>query len=136
MPHRDERDRLDPDELLRLTRADGSGRGRLKVYLGMAAGVGKTVRMLDDARGMRAAGIDIAAGLVETHGRAETAAHIADLEVIPRRKVAYRDVVIESVSSGEGAHLLHRRASCEQGGDEIDLWFDVTLAELERPTDL
>src|SRR5437763_7122443 len=97
MPHRDERDRLDPDELLRLTRADGSGRGRLKVYLGMAAGVGKTVRMLDDARGMRAAGIDIAAGLVETHGRAETAARIADLEVIPRRKVAYRDVVIEEM---------------------------------------
>jgi len=97
MPHRDERDRLDPDELLRLTRADGSGRGRLKVYLGMAAGVGKTVRMLDDARGMRTAGVDIVAGLVETHGRAETAAHIADLEVIPRRKVAYRDVTIEEM---------------------------------------
>jgi two-component system, OmpR family, sensor histidine kinase KdpD len=94
---RDERDRLDPDELLRLTRADGSGRGRLKVYLGMAAGVGKTVRMLDDARGMRAAGVDIAAGLVETHGRAETAARIADLEVIPRRKVGYRDVTIEEM---------------------------------------
>jgi two-component system sensor histidine kinase KdpD len=94
---RDERDRLDPDELLRLTRADGSGRGRLKVYLGMAAGVGKTVRMLDDARGMRAAGVDIVAGLVETHGRAETAARIADLEVIPRRKVAYRDVTIEEM---------------------------------------
>jgi two-component system sensor histidine kinase KdpD len=94
---RDERDRLDPDELLRLTRANGSGRGRLKVYLGMAAGVGKTVRMLDDARGMRAAGIDIVAGLIETHGRAETAARIADLEVIPRRKVAYRDVNIEEM---------------------------------------
>src|SRR2546423_658490 len=84
MLHRDERDRLDPDELLRLTRADGSGRGRLKVYLGMAPGVGKTVRMLYDARGMRAAGIDIAA-------------RIADLEVISRRKVAYRDVVIEEM---------------------------------------
>src|ERR1051326_5466622 len=71
--------RPDPDELLRLTRADASGRGRLKVYLGMAAGV------------------DIVAGLVETHGRAETAARIADLEVIPRRKVPYRDVTIEEM---------------------------------------
>ena len=89
--------RPDPDELLRLTRADDTGRGRLKVYLGMAAGVGKTVRMLDDARGMRAAGVDIVAGLVETHGRAETAARIADLEVIPRRKVPYRDVTLEEM---------------------------------------
>src|SRR3989442_16029398 len=97
MPRADDPVRPSPDELLRLTKADGSGRGRLKVYLGMAAGVGKTVRMLDDARGMRAAGVDIAAGLVETHGRAETAARIADLEVIPRRKVAYRDVTIEEM---------------------------------------
>jgi len=89
--------RPDPDELLRLTRADGSGRGRLKVYLGMAAGVGKTVRMLDDARAMRAAGVDIVAGLVETHGRAETAARIGDLEVVPRRKVPYRDVTLEEM---------------------------------------
>ena len=50
----------------------------------MAAGVGKTVRMLDDAHAMRRAGVDIVIGLVETHGRAETAARIADLEVIPR----------------------------------------------------
>src|SRR5262245_2581610 len=78
-------DRLDPDELLRLTRADGSGRGRLKVYLGMAAGVGKTMRMLDDAHNMRQAGVDVVVGLIETHGRAETAARIGDLEVIPRR---------------------------------------------------
>jgi len=89
--------RPDPDELLRLTRADAGGRGRLKVYLGMAAGVGKTVRMLDDARAMRGAGVDIVAGLVETHGRAETAARIADLEVVPRRKVAYLDVTLEEM---------------------------------------
>ena len=89
--------RPDPDELLRLTKADASGRGRLKVYLGMAAGVGKSVRMLDDARSMRAAGIDVVVGLVETHGRAETAARVADLEVVPRRRVSYRDVVIEEM---------------------------------------
>ena len=77
--------RPDPDELLRLTRADETGRGRLKVYLGMAAGVGKTMRMLDDAHGMRRAGVDVVAGLIETHGRAETGARIGDLEVVPRR---------------------------------------------------
>jgi two-component system sensor histidine kinase KdpD len=89
--------RLDPDELLRLARTDDTGRGRLKVYLGMAAGVGKTMRMLDDAHGMRRAGVDIVVGLVETHGRADTAARIADIEVIPRRKVAHRDVMLEEM---------------------------------------
>lgn len=89
--------RPDPDELLRLAKTDSSGRGRLKIYLGMAAGVGKTMRMLDDAHGMRRAGVDVAVGFVESHGRAETAARIADLEVIPRRRVSYRDVVIEEM---------------------------------------
>ena len=89
--------RPDPDELLRLTKTDGSGRGRLKVYLGMAAGVGKTMRMLDDAHNMRRAGVDIVIGFVETHGRAETAARIGDLEVVPRRNVTHRDVILEEM---------------------------------------
>ncbi len=97
MARMNEDTRPDPDELLRLTKTDDKGRGRLKVYLGMAAGVGKTMRMLDDAHRMRRAGVDIAIGLVETHGREETAARIADLEVIPRQKVSYRDVVIEEM---------------------------------------
>jgi two-component system sensor histidine kinase KdpD len=92
--------RPDPDELLRLTRTDDSGRGRLKIYLGMAAGVGKTMRMLEDAHTMRRAGVDIVVGLVETHGRSETAARIADLEVIPRARVDYRNVVIEEMDLG------------------------------------
>ena len=98
--------RPDPDELLRLTRTDSSGRGRLKIYLGMAAGVGKTVRMLEDAHTMRRAGVDVVAGLVETHGRADTAARITDLEVIPRRRISYRDVVIEEMDL---AAILARR---------------------------
>ncbi len=93
-----EPNRPDPDELLRLTKADTTGRGRLKVYLGMAAGVGKTWRMLEDAHTMRRAGVDIVVGLVETHGRAETAARIGDLEVIPRRKLAYREVTLEEMN--------------------------------------
>ena len=86
-----------PDELLRLARAGTTGRGRLKVYLGMAAGVGKTIRMLDDAHTMRRAGVDIVIGLVETHGRADTAARIGDLEVVPRRRISYRDVSLEEM---------------------------------------
>jgi two-component system sensor histidine kinase KdpD len=106
MPRVDEPQRPSPDELLRLARTDNAGRGRLKVYLGMAAGVGKTVRMLDDARTMRGAGIDIVVGLVETHGRADTAARVGDLEVIPRQRVRYRDVTIEEM---DFAAILARR---------------------------
>src|SRR5437764_2202661 len=93
------------DDFLALTRRE-SAKGRLKVYLGMAAGVGKTVRMLDDAHAMRRAGIDVVAGFVETHGRAETAVRIADLEVVPRRRVSYRDVIIEEMDL---AAILKRR---------------------------
>jgi two-component system, OmpR family, sensor histidine kinase KdpD len=89
--------RPDPDELLRLAGTTRAGRGRLKVYLGMAAGVGKSVRMLDDAHAARDAGVDIAIGFIEPHGRAETAARIADLELIPRKRVPYKDVVIEEM---------------------------------------
>jgi two-component system sensor histidine kinase KdpD len=89
--------RPDPDELLRLAGTDRAGRGRLKVYLGMAAGVGKSVRMLDDAHDARRAGVDIAIGFIEPHGRAETAERVRDLEVIPRKRVHYKDVVIEEM---------------------------------------
>jgi len=99
MPRPNDDARPDPDELLRLTKTDSSGRGRLKVYLGMAAGVGKTVRMLDDAHAMRRASIDVVVGFVETHGRAETAARILDLEVVPRRQISYRDVIIEEMDT-------------------------------------
>jgi two-component system sensor histidine kinase KdpD len=106
MPRRPDPNRPDPDELLRLTRTDSSGRGRLKVYLGMAAGVGKTMRMLDDAHSMRRAGIDVVVGFVETHGRADTAERIGDLEVIARRRVSYRDVTLEEMDL---AAILARR---------------------------
>src|ERR1700693_2041720 len=65
-------------------------RGKLKVYIGSAAGVGKTYRMLQEAHDLRKRGIDVVVGFIETHGRAETAYQIADMEVIPRRQIAYR----------------------------------------------
>jgi two-component system sensor histidine kinase KdpD len=84
------------DDFLALTRRE-SAKGKLKVYLGMAAGVGKSVRMLDDAHAMRRQGVDVVVGYIEPHGRAETVARIGDLEVIPRTSVHYKDVVIEEM---------------------------------------
>ena len=72
-------------------------RGKLKVYIGSAAGVGKTFRMLQEAHDLRRRGIDVVVGFAETHGRAETASQIMDLEVVPRRKIAYRGVTLEEM---------------------------------------
>jgi len=65
---------------------------RLRIYIGAAPGVGKTYHMLNDAHLLREQGMDIVIGLVETHGRAETAAQIRDLEVVPQRIIPYRSV--------------------------------------------
>lgn len=64
-------------------------RGKLKVYLGYAAGVGKTFRMLDEAQTLRQKGVDVVIGYFEPHGRKETIAKVEGLEIIPRRKLAY-----------------------------------------------
>jgi two-component system sensor histidine kinase KdpD len=72
-------------------------RGKLKVYIGSAAGVGKTFRMLQEAHDLRRRGMDVVVGFVETHGRADTAAQIGDLEVVPRRQIAYRGVTLEEM---------------------------------------
>src|SRR5689334_5187525 len=72
-------------------------RGRLKLYIGFAAGVGKTYRMLEEAHALRRRGVDVVLGLIETHGRADTAALVADLEQVPRRRVEYRGVVVEEM---------------------------------------
>ena len=87
--------RTSPDVFLKLI--EKSRRGKLKLYIGHAAGVGKTYQMLEDARAMKARGIDVAVGLIETHGRAETAAQIGELEVIPRRIVEYKGKTLEEM---------------------------------------
>ncbi len=71
--------------------------GRLKIYLGMAAGVGKTVAMLREARRLVAEGIDVVVAMIEAHGRKETLAEIAGLEVVPRKTVRYRGVPLEEM---------------------------------------
>jgi len=72
-------------------------RGGLKLYIGFAAGVGKTYRMLEEARALGTRGVDVVLGYIETHGRAETEALVGNLEVVPRRKVEYRGVVVEEM---------------------------------------
>jgi two-component system sensor histidine kinase KdpD len=72
-------------------------RGKLKVYLGSAAGTGKTYRMLTEAHDLKRRGVDVVVGVVETHGRAETAAQLGDLEIVPRRRIDYRGVFLEEM---------------------------------------
>lgn len=71
--------------------------GRLKVFLGMAAGVGKTYRMLQEGQAEAEAGRDVVIGYLEPHGRVETIAQARGLEVVPRRRVPYRDTVLEEM---------------------------------------
>jgi two-component system sensor histidine kinase KdpD len=77
-----------------------SQRGKLKVYLGYGAGVGKTWQMLLEGRRLKQEGIDIVIGLLETHGRAETAKLAEGLEVIPRKQIQYRGITIEEMDLG------------------------------------
>ena len=72
-------------------------RGNLKVFLGMAAGVGKTYRMLQEGRAEAEDGRDVVVGYLEPHGREETVEQVGDLEFVPRRQVQYRDTVLEEM---------------------------------------
>ncbi|PWB68886.1 two-component sensor histidine kinase, partial [candidate division GN15 bacterium] len=86
-------DRPDPDQLLKaVTRQEATApTGRLSIFFGMSAGVGKTYAMLTAARARRHEGVDVVIGLVETHGRDETAALTEGIEIVPRRKITYRN---------------------------------------------
>lgn len=85
--------RPEPEALL--SEAASEGRGRLKIYLGMAPGVGKTFAMLEGARRLRSQGIDVVVGLVETHGRKETEALVDGLEVLPRKSLTHGGHVLQ-----------------------------------------
>ena len=79
--------------------------GQYKIFLGMAAGVGKTYRMLAEAQAQAEAGRDVVIGLLETHRRAQTEAMAQGLEIIPRRRVPYRGVTLEEM---DVPGILHR----------------------------
>lgn len=88
-------DRPNPEQFLRLIRAQQ--RGRLKIYLGFAPGVGKTYEMLQEGRRLKERGVDVVIGVVETHGRADTATQIGDLERMPLRRIEYRGVTLDEM---------------------------------------
>ena len=85
--------RLKPEDFLRLI--EKSRLGKLKIYLGHAAGVGKTYAMLEEAHRLKKAGVDVVIGWVETHGRKETEALLESLEIIPRKKVEHNGHLVE-----------------------------------------
>lgn len=80
-----------------LPNPDTQERAKLRIYLGAAPGVGKTYRMLEHAHALRQQGVDVVVGLVETHGRKETAALIRDLEIIPQKEIVYRSVTLHEM---------------------------------------
>src|SRR5215469_8859580 len=88
-------ERPSPEALLAAAQAEA--RGKLKIFVGAAPGVGKTYEMLQSAQARLKAGIDVVVGFVETHGRAETEALLRGLEVVPRRRVEYRDQILEEM---------------------------------------
>jgi two-component system sensor histidine kinase KdpD len=94
---RDPEQRPSPEALLEAARREDSPLGKLKIFVGAAPGVGKTYEMLQSAHARLKAGVDVVVGLVETHGRAETEALLRGLEVIPRKRIEYKDQIVEEM---------------------------------------
>lgn len=80
-----------------LQRITGQQRARLRIYIGAAPGVGKTYEMLREGHALRARGLDVVVGYLETYGRADTEAQVRDLEIVPRRAVIHRGVSLEEM---------------------------------------
>lgn len=111
---------------------DQPARGKLRIYLGYAAGVGKTYQMLDDAQELKHAGRDVVIGYFEPHGRADTIAKTRGLELIPRRKIEYRGTQFEEMDTR--AILARRPAICVvdefphtnvPGSEHVKRWQDI-----------
>ncbi len=128
--------RPDPDALLaRITSDAGTGsRGRLRVYVGMAPGVGKTYAALEEAHRRRERGTDIVVGFVEPHGRHLTAALLDGLEVIPRQRIEHRGVIVEELDT-DAVNARHPRVAVidelahtnAPGSPREKRWQDVEL---------
>src|ERR1700747_1520330 len=94
---RDLDQRPSPEALLAQAQREEGATGKLKIFIGAAPGVGKTYKMLEEARARRKDGVDVVVGIAEPHGRAETEALLAGLEAIPRRRVEYRGRTLEEM---------------------------------------
>ena len=112
----DEQERPNPDALLaKIQREESaSARGKLRVFLGMCPGVGKTYAMLGAARERKAEGIHVVVGLVETHGRVETEALLAGLQIIPRKSLEYRGVTLSELDLDAGLALKPQLALVDE----------------------
>jgi two-component system sensor histidine kinase KdpD len=117
-------------------------RGHHKIFLGMAAGVGKTYRMLQEARAEAEGGRDVVIGYLEPHRRPETAAQADGLEVVPRRRVVYRDVALEEMdlpailSRGPGLCLIDELAHTNVPGVEHAKRYDDVRDVLDAGIDV
>src|ERR1700688_2341747 len=101
--------RPDPDALLaRVKREEDAARGKLKIFFGSSAGVGKTYAMLLAARRLRDEGRDVLVGIAETHGRSETEALLQGLEVLPRKEIDHKDRTLTEFDI-DAALLRHPR---------------------------
>jgi two-component system sensor histidine kinase KdpD len=108
------------------------GRGRHKLFIGMAPGVGKTYRMLQEGQELRRAGTDVVIGVLETHGRADTAAQAEGLERVPLRRLLHQGVWLEEL---DGAAIMARRPQLvlvdelahtnAPGSERLKRWQDV-----------
>ncbi len=87
-------ERPDPDIILAKVKAEESQRGKLKIFFGAVAGVGKTYTMLEAARARKKEGVDVVVGYAETHKRAETEALLEGLEILPSKNIAYKNVML------------------------------------------
>lgn len=95
VPHR-EMSKHAPEKMLAMLKANE--RSKLRIYIGAAAGVGKTFQMLEDAQALKKQGIDMVIGVVVTHNRAETAAMIGDLEIVAPQKIEYRGAIFDELN--------------------------------------
>jgi two-component system sensor histidine kinase KdpD len=86
-----------PDALLARIKEKEHARARLRIYIGAAPGVGKTYEMLQEAHALRATGLEVVIGIVETYDRRDTLAQVKDLEIVPRRKIDYRGTTLEEM---------------------------------------
>lgn len=150
-----ETQRASPDALLAL--ANREGRGHLKIFLGAAPGVGKTYAMLTAARAEKAGRRDVVVGLVETHRRAETEALVADLEVLPRKPIAYQNRLLSefdidaAIARRPGLLLVDEYAHTNIPGSRhpkrwqdvqellaagIDVWTTLNIQHLESLNDV
>jgi two-component system sensor histidine kinase KdpD len=158
-----EQGRLDPDELLQVLRHQQAieGRGKLKIFFGASAGVGKTYTMLESARRVRATGVDLVVGYVEPHKRIETERLLEGLEQLPFLQVEYRGIFRQELDLDAAIHrrptillvdeLAHsnvvdghpsqRHAKRWQDVEEllaagIDVWTTVNVQHLESLNDV